>query len=536
MFVERFAIPTLFFILMLVLSSCISSALASPTEGCNSIGDTVTVISLSLDFIPRRVIVGCNGGCVAVVYGVDSFEGFDLFVFNGSGCPRWVGGVRLELPWHRVFVGSDGIYVLKDWVYEYNVSRGVGFLTLYIAYADLHRGRTSMQVYTIAVKGVRHVKQVGIAYAINGDIYVYVSSRARGTKLYMLTRGHVYSVDIPSWQASLEHVSGWGRVLLVGNYYVLFGESTSVYSLPKIGGRHVSCGVGRGGLLICYTKPTTITGYYSVNVYAIDPVNQVVLDSEILMFRVKPLCNWHDDAKFLVCIGDSIYVVSGSRDGLQTTKYKFDFKMLKGAPLAANLLGSKRLYLVFAGNRTVIHPKLTGTQGLVLAVASERECWSTMLWPNSRIIADSVHVAGNVVGVAMLDSRGWKIVVEKLPSSPPKKLVGMPKTATLYVTVTKTLVKASIVTITETTTKIMLTTTTLYHTVTQTETITKTVTSWKTLTTTKTFTQTITKTTTEVKLLTTTRVVVPLGVWETGIGALVAGLLAGYIVARRSTV
>jgi len=531
MFVKKFAVLTLFLVLALTLPDHVMLSLAGSGEEI-----VTTAISIPLDFVPRRVIVGCNSGCIAIVYGVDRFEGFDLFVLNGSGYPKWVGGVRLKLPWHRVFVGSDGIYVLRDWVYDYNASRKIGFLTLYIDYADLRRGHTSMQVYTIVVKGLQHVEYVGIAYAINGNIYIYVGSRVRGSKLYMLAKEHVYSIDLPAWRVSLEYVSGWDKVLLVGNYYVVFGESTSVYSLPKIGGRRVSCGVGQGGLLVCYTTPTIVAKHYSVNVYAIDPVNQVVLDSEILVFKVKPSCSWHDDGKFLVCIGDNVYLVSSSEDGLRTVRYKFDFKMLKSVLLAANLLESRKLYLVFAGNKTVIHPRLVGVQGLVLVVASEKECWTTMLWPNSRILADSVHIDGNVIGVAMLDSGEWKIVVKKLPSSPPKKLIGTPKTVTLYITVTETFVKASIVTVTETKTKTMLTTTTLYNTVTYTKMVTKTITSWKTLTTTKTFTQTITTTVSKVKLLTTTKVVVPLDVWKAGIGALVAGLLAGYIVARRSTI
>lgn len=534
--VKRSTALVLLVILALALPNLILPSLAKEDNRDENI---VTVISVPLDLVPKRVIVGCNGTCIAIVYGVEGFEGFDLYVFNSSGSPRWVGGIRARLPWYRVFVGSSGIYILRHWVYNYNASERIGLLTLYLVYTDLHYGRIGMQVYTIVVRDAQHVKQVGIVYAVGENIYIYVDLGIRGVKLYMLGKEHVYSVSVPTWKTSWEHVSGWNRVLLLGNHYVVFGNSNSLYSLPKVGGRHISCGVGQGGLLICYTTPTIAGNNYSVNVYAIDPISQVIVDSEILTFKVRPSCHWREDGKFLVCIGDSIYLISNSKDGLQVTKYKFDNKIYGGNLLAVNLLPFKRLYLVFAGNKSIIHPKLAGTQGLVLVVADEKECWVTTLWPNSRILADSVYMADDAIGVAILGSGRWEVVVKKLPSSPPKRLVrGNPETVTLYITVTETLVKASVVTVTETETKTMFTTTTLYHTITRSKTVTRTVTSWKTLTATKTVTQPVTTTITKVKLLTTTetKIVVPLDAWKAGIGALIAGLLAGYIVARRSAV
>lgn len=534
---KRYTILAWLLVLALALSSHMLFALASLAEGGGESERIVAVISLPLDYVPKHVIVGCNGSCVAVVYGVDCFEGFDLYSLNNNNNSiEWVGGIRAKLPWHRVFVGSNDIYVLRYWVYNYSTFEGIGFLTLYFIHSDLRCGCTSMKVYTIAIRDVERVKRVGIVYAVEENIYVYADLGARGVKLYMLGREHVYSANIVAWKASWEHVSGWGRVLLLGNYYVVFGEATS-YSLPRIGGRPISCGVGREGLLICYAAPATVGGNYSVNVYALDPINQIILDSEILVFKIKPSCYWHDGGKFLVCIGDSIYLISNTRDGLQTTRYRFDNGVRSGNLLAAYLSPSRKLYLAFMGNKSIVHPKLASTQGLVLAVADERECWITVLWPNSRILVDSVYMGDNTIGVAVLDAGKWEIVVKKLPSSPPRKLVERSlETATLYITVTETVVKASIITVTETRTKTVFTTTTLYHAITRSKTITKTVTLPKTFTTTKTVTWPVTITAVKTRLLTVTETIVPLDAWKTGVGALVAGLLAGYVVARRSCV
>ena len=536
MFVGGSTVLALVVVLVLALQGLVLSSLARGGDGD---GGVVAVVSVPLDLVPKRVVVGCNGTCVAVVYGVDCFEGFDLYVFNGSGSPRWVGGVRAKLPWYRVFVGSSGIYVLKCWDYNYNVSKRVGLLTLYIVYADLRVGRVGVEVYTIAVRGARYVKQVGVVYALGENIYAYVDFGVKGVKLYMLGKEHMYSVNVPAWRASWGHVSGWDKVLLFGNYYVVFGGSNSLYSLPRVGGRHLSCGVSGKGLFICYTAPATVGNGYTVNVYAIDPVSQVIVDSEILTFKVKPSCYWCEDVKLLVCIGDSVHLVSSSENGLREAKYELDGRVYGSDLLAVNLPSFGRLYLVFAGNRSIVHPKLAGTQGLVLVVAGERGCWTTVLWPSSRILADSVYVGDNTIGVAMLGSNGWEIVVKRLPSSPPKRLAkGNPETVTLYVTVTETLVRASVVTITETKTETVLTTTTLYHTITHSKTVVETVTSWKTWTATETVTLPVTTTTTKVELSTTTetKVVVPVDAWKTGVGALFAGLLTGYIVARRTTI